>query len=79
MRQTILYCQCPLNICPEFSHPNKNKRLTIQKITYMMEKRRPYVVPNLYFIIITSRHKQRLVGVEIDARTEPFKEYKLYG
>jgi hypothetical protein len=45
----------------------------------MMEKRRPYVVPNLYFIIITSRHKQRLVGVEIDARTEPFKEYNLYG
>ena len=46
----------------------------------MMEKRRPYVVPNLYFIIITSRHKQRLVGVEIDARTaEPVKEYNLYG
>ena len=45
----------------------------------MMEKRRPYVVPNLYFIIITSRHKQRLVGVEIDAQTEPFKEYNLYG
>ena len=79
MKQTIFYCQCPLNISPEFSHPNKNKRLTIQKITYMMEKRRPYVVPNLYFIIITSRHKKRLVDVEIDARTEPFKEYNLYG
>jgi hypothetical protein len=53
----------------------------------MMEKRRPYVVqmaeqceqtflllviPNLYFIIITSGHKQRLVGVEIDASNWTF-------